>query len=47
MNMEDSEQKQPYCLVHKVDLKPSLLETKECLRKKCRNLVFVKEIHKF
>jgi len=34
----------PYCLCHKLNLKTSMLETKQCVEKVCSYLVFVKEI---
>jgi len=37
----------PYCLAHKIDLNPSMLETKQCEPKQCVHLVHVKKIVKW
>jgi len=34
----------PYCLAHKIDLKASMLETKQCEAKHCHYLVYTKKI---
>ena len=35
-----------FCDVHKITLRPSLLETKNCISKKCEHLLLVLEVIK-